>query len=155
MKRKKHTLEEILERTYYHDDCMIWEGGYHKLGYAMIRHGNEMRTVHSVIAEFKYGQRPTKYSGVRVTRTCKNRGCCNPDHIIIKDAGQIMLDRDPENVGGRKGKLTDDEIRYIRKEMRKKIYGRGSALAEELNVSGNTIYAIMAGKLYRKVKDET
>lgn len=154
MARKEHTLEEILARTYLSDNCMIWEGGYHKLGYAMMRQGDEMRTVHSVIAEIKYGQRPTKYGGVRVTRTCKNRGCCNPDHIIIKDAGQIMLER-VDNVGGRKGKLTDENIRYIRAEMRKKIYGRGARLAEEFDVSGNTIYAIAAGKLYKRVTDET
>ena len=58
------TLESIKEFSDPEYDCCIWRGGKHKQGYGMMRYKGQMRTVHSVIAELKYGMKPTKYNGV-------------------------------------------------------------------------------------------
>jgi len=59
--KKVKTLEDILERTERVDDCLIWTGGMHEQGYGMMRQDGKMRTVHSVIAEMKYGYISEKF----------------------------------------------------------------------------------------------
>ena len=149
-KRPAYTLEEILENTNREGDCLIWQGGKHRQGYAMMRQDGEMRTVHSVIAELKYNERPDKYSGQRVTRTCGDKMCVNPDHIIIQESKKIKRKR----YHCKNRKITQEQAREIRKRYAEGGWGIGRLLAKEYNVSHNTIYATVHNKLYKELDDE-
>ena len=150
-KRPAYTLEEILENSERDNDCLIWQGGKHRQGYAMMRQAGEMRTVHSVVAELKYNKRPDKYSGLRVTRTCNNKLCINPDHIIIEEASKIQRKR----YHCKARKITQEQAREIRKRYAEGGWGIGMKLAKEYGVTHNTIYATIANKLYKEIPNET
>lgn len=150
LKRPAYTLKEILEKTERDGDCMIWQGGKHRQGYAMMRQAGEMRTVHSVIAELKYGERPTKYNGTRVTRTCGNKLCVNPDHIIIQKSSDIKRKR----YHCKNRRLTQEQVREVRKRYAEGEWGIGRKLAKEYNVSHNIIYATVYNRLYKEIQNE-
>jgi len=149
-KRPAYTLREILSRTKREGDCMIWQGGKHRQGYAMMRQDGEMRTVHSVVAELQYGERPSKHNGTRVTRTCKNKLCINPDHIVIKRTSDIKRRR----YHCKNRKITQEQAREIRAKFKAGGWGMGRKLSEEYNINKHTIYAICSNKLYKELPDE-
>lgn len=147
-KLKHWTLKDITDNTRKEDDCLIWRGGTHsQQGYAMMRYETEMRTVHSVIAEIKYGVKPTKYTGTRVTRTCDNLLCCNPDHIIIVDAGSLQRGNAAE-----RGRFSDEEIIEIRRQYDNEHYhGLVGKLAKDYDVTVNHMSSICTRRIYKKV----
>ena len=143
---KNWTLSDILANTRKENECLIWKGGTHSQGYGMMRYERTMRTVHSVVAEIKYGTKPTKYTGTRVTRTCYNLLCCNPDHIIIVDAGSIQRGNAAE-----RGRFSDEEIIEIRRQYDEEYYwGIVSKLAKDYNVTANHMSAICRRWIYKK-----
>ena len=146
-KPKHWTLSDILDNTRKEDDCLIWRGGTHAQGYGMMRYETEMRTVHSVIAEIKYGVKPTKYTGTRVTRTCGNLLCCNPDHIIIVDAGSLQRGNAAD-----RGRFSDEEIIEIRRQYDNEHYhGLVGKLAKDYDVTVNHMSSICTRRIYKKV----
>lgn len=148
-----HTLKDILERTEREGDCLIWQGGKHVLGYGMMRQDGEMRSVHSVVAEMIYGERPDKYNGVRVTRTCENKACVNPEHIIIRSASEIQSEAFVD--GRSNSKFTMEQAREIRRKYKEGSWGIGTRLAEEYGISTSTVYAIIANRMYKDRTNET
>lgn len=52
--------------------CKTWQG------YGHIRDGGKMRLTHVVMYEEKYGPKP---EGSSLDHLCRNRPCCNPDHL--------------------------------------------------------------------------
>lgn len=141
----KKTIEDILERTERDGECCIWIGAKHVQGYGMMRQEGVMRSVHSVVAELKYGRKPTKYSGDRVTRTCDNIDCVNPDHVIIKDACEIQ-----SGIFPKPRTLSMETVRAIREDYAKGEWGRGKKLSEKYNISTNMVYSIAAGRTYKE-----
>lgn len=139
------TIEDILEKTEREGDCRLWVGAKHVQGYGMMRQDGVMRSVHSVVAELKYGRKPTKYGGERVTRTCDNVDCVNPDHIVIKSASEIR-----SGIFPRPRTISMDVVRAIREEYAKGDWGRGPRIAEKYNVSKDMVYAIAAGRIYKE-----
>ena len=149
---KKHkTLEEVLSNTKLEGNCMIWQGGKHRQGYGMMRQRGEMRTVHSVIAELKYGERPTKYTGTRATRTCGNNLCVSPEHVIIEESANIKRRR----YHCKNRKLTQEQVREIRKRFAEGGWSIGTILSKEYGVSSYVIYATVSNRLYKELPDET
>ena len=140
------TIADILERTERDGDCCIWKGAIHKQGYGMMRQDGKMRTVHSVVAELKYGRKPTKYGGERVTRTCNNIACVNPDHIIIDAASDIQKRAAPSS----KRALTQEQAREIRAKYRPYGWGAAPKLAKEYGVRENLIYSIVHNRTYKE-----
>ena len=148
-KPKEWTLEQIVAKGRPFNDCLIWTGGKHsQLGYGMMRYKTKMRTVHSVIAEIKYGTKPTKYTGTRVSRTCNEPACCNPEHIVIVDAGSLQRGKAAE-----RGRFTDEEIKDIRNRYDNEYYwGIVSDLSKEYEVKPNHMSAICRRWIYKKVE---
>ena len=147
-RRPKHwTLSDILANTRKENECLIWKGGTHSQGYGMMRYERTMRTVHSVVAEIKYGTKPTKYTGTRVTRTCDNLLCCNPDHIIIVDAGSLQRGNAAD-----RGRFSDEEIIEIRRQYDNEHYhGLVGKLAKDYDVTVNHMSSICTRRIYKKV----
>ena len=119
----------------------------------MMRYEGNMRTVHSVIAEIVYGEKPDKYNGVRVTRTCDNNACVNPEHIIIRSASEIQSEA--FTYGKSKSRFTLEQAREIRRKFKEGSWGIGIRLAEEYGVSTGTIYAIAGNRMYKDRTNET
>jgi hypothetical protein len=123
----KWTIEKIEAKGTPEGDCIVWTGASGGGGYPMMRYlskvnnrglenpfaVSKMRTVHSVIAEMKYGKVPNRESIHKVTRTCKNIKCINSKHIVIKTKGAIMSDA---HQTGFNTLLNADQVRAIRKE---------------------------------------
>lgn len=144
----KKTIEDILERTERDGECCIWVGAKHVQGYGMMRQEGVMRSVHSVVAELKYGRKPTKYSGERVTRTCDNVDCVNPDHIVIKAASEIQ-----SGIYPKQRTLSMETVRAIREEYAKGDYGRGPRIAKKYNITDHLVYAIVGGRIYKELEE--
>lgn len=144
----KKTIEDILERTERDGDCCIWVGAKHVQGYGMMRQEGVMRSVHSVVAELKYGRKPTKYGGERVTRTCENIDCVNPEHVVIVNASQIQ-----SGIYPKKRTLSMETIRAIREDYANGDYGCGPKLAKKYNISVHMIYSIAANRTYKELEE--
>ena len=142
------TLETIKNFSDPLDECCIWRGGKHKQGYGMMRYKGKMRTVHSVITELKYGVKPTKYSGTRATRTCDNVACCNPDHIVIKNATDIRSGIFPP-----KRSISMETVRAIREEYANGKHGRGPRLAKKYGISIHMVYSIAGYRTYKELPE--
>jgi hypothetical protein len=142
------TLEKILENTEKSGDCMLWKGGTHSQGYGMIRYQTIMRTVHSVVAQLKYNlkEAPGKYSGKRVTRTCDNLRCCNPDHIYIIDAWKLQ-----RGSAAYRCRFTQEQIADIRHRYDTNYYwGIIRDLSKEYDASEGHMSAICRRHIYKK-----
>lgn len=148
--KREKTLEEVLGNTQYDNGCMLWRGGQHQQGYGMMRQRGKMRSCHSVVAELKYGYAPDKYHGERVTRTCKNNLCLNPDHIIIEKSANIK--RRPYHCVNRK--LTQDQARDIRTRLENGERGLPKKLAEEYDVPRYIIESIKYNRSYKEIPNE-
>lgn len=149
---KIKTIQDILLRTKPEGDCRIWQYAQHAQGYGMMRQAGKMRTVHSVVAELKYGYAPDKYNGERVSRTCGNPLCVAPEHVVIVSASSINA-----NKTFQKGRFTDDQIRAIRAEYDSYInkYGVVKQLAEDYNCSVALMSSVCRRWIYKRVKDES
>ena len=58
--------------------CWIYTGCLTSRGYGHIRFGKTMKMVHRVMFEHQKGPVP---DGMDVDHICRNRACCNPDHL--------------------------------------------------------------------------
>jgi hypothetical protein len=111
------TLERIKERTTEQGDCHIWNGPFHRQSYPMCRfpQTKKMRTTYSVVWELLGNPVPGKGDKAKLTRSCGNIKCVNPDHIVLKNMSDVMK-------AARQGNgcmFSDDDIRQIRKDLEK------------------------------------
>jgi hypothetical protein len=78
-KSKVRALEgRIAAKTEVTSHCWEWRGYRDRGGYARIKVGGSMRTVHRVIYEMANGPIP---DGLELDHLCRNRGCVNPAHL--------------------------------------------------------------------------
>ena len=161
-KAREWTVERILENTQQVGDCLIWQGSKHPQNYGMMRFGGKMRTVHSVILELLHGRVPGKSSKAKITRTCDNNLCVNPDHLIVKNMTEVMQQAKQT---GKNSRFTPEEIRIIRNEYDAEIvdvinnkpkhrHGCVKDLAEKYNVRENHMWLICKRRLYKWVEQE-
>ena len=148
--RRDKTMEDVLANTQRVNGCMLWKGGQHQQGYGMMRQRGQMRSCHSVVAELKYGYKPDKYHGERVTRTCANKLCLHPEHIVIVESADIKRRR----YHCKTRLLTQQQVREIRQKYAEGSWGIGARLSEEYGVSPYVIYATVSNKLYKELPDE-
>lgn len=60
------------------DRCWEWDGAHLASGYGSFRHQGQARVVHRLTYEATFG--PIQ-DGLQIDHLCRNRGCCNPDHL--------------------------------------------------------------------------
>jgi len=156
-KPRTWTLDQIVAKAVPKGDCLLWVGSFHRQGYGMMRFSAnpesgdaKMRTVHSVVAQLKYGTVPSKQSKDRVTRTCDEISCVNPDHIVIKTVSEIMMNAKQTGTNTR---FNADEIRAIRKEYADNNYhGAQKDLAIKWGTNDRHMWNIVRKRLYKWVK---
>lgn len=59
--------------------CWEWTGCSTRFGYGMISIGGDMRLAHRVVFAHFRGDIP---AGLQLDHLCRNRKCCNPDHLL-------------------------------------------------------------------------
>ncbi len=60
------------------DTCWLWTGSNNGSGYGEIRIKNKKFYTHRLSYEWAKGKIPI---GFQIDHLCKNRDCCNPDHL--------------------------------------------------------------------------
>lgn len=79
MGKPRNTIESIFDRLIpAHGCCIVWIGGKNEKGYGRANWGGVSRVVHRIVYEHFRGPIP---EGLELDHLCKNRACCNPDHL--------------------------------------------------------------------------
>jgi hypothetical protein len=139
------------------EECWKWRGrakpgrgGYIRIGARCV--GRRVEFVHRVAWRLHHGVIPTHHF---VCHRCDNPPCCNPAHLFLGTTQDNTADRDQKQRQSRgevhpKAKLTDELVRSIR---RRAASGEtGNAIAVELGLERNTIYALLRGKTWKHVE---
>ena len=148
------TLNRIKERSTEEGDCHIWKGPWHRQGYPMVRFPltQKMRTTYSVVWELLGNTVPAKGDKAKLTRTCGNVKCVNPDHIVLKSMSDVM--RSARQTGNGCF-FTPDQIREIRKQYDTNAYhGCIRDLAIKYKCKAGHMWSICHRRLYKWVKQE-
>jgi HNH endonuclease len=69
------TKVEVLANTIPipHVGCLLWLGAYSGAGYGVVRRGGRNEYTHRIVTGAPHGK--------EVHHKCRNRWCCNPDHL--------------------------------------------------------------------------
>jgi hypothetical protein len=153
-KIKLLTLERIKERTTEEGDCHIWNGPWHRQGYPMVRwpQTQKMRTTYSAVWELLGNTVPGKSDKAKLTRTCDNIKCVNPEHIVLKNMTDVMR---KAKQTGKGAQFTAEQIRVIRKDYESNRYhGCIKDLSEKYNCQPGLMWSICTRRLYKWVEQE-
>jgi hypothetical protein len=71
--------------------CHVWIGYRNKEGYGRARFQGSKQMVHRIIWEYKNGPVP---EGLELDHICRNRSCCNPEHLRAVTAQVNILASD-------------------------------------------------------------
>jgi hypothetical protein len=119
----------------------------------------KVRVYHRVAYCKHHGISHTEIVGLVVRHRCDNPRCINPEHLEIgtqldnvRDCIERGRERKPKGMRHRDAKLTDDIVRQIRAEYKKRSKTHGNeALARKYGVCTDTIYLCVARKTWRHI----
>ena len=143
--------------------CWMWQGVVNKGGYGVIQFGaarnRSSTTAHRAVYASLHGGLPCLSPDDVVMHTCDEPRCCNPAHLALGTAQLNMMDciekgrsAKAHRFGGRLRKLTDDDVRAIR---RLGAEGKRSwEIAPLFGVGENHVGNILAGKRKAHVPNE-
>lgn len=99
--------------------CLIWPFHRHPTGYGSFGYLNEMYYAHRFMCELVHGPAPSPKHQASHSCGQGHEGCVHPKHLSWKTVQENLLDRRQHgtvrgNPYGWTGKLTDDQIAYIR-----------------------------------------
>lgn len=78
MSYKKNTRESLLEIIQSRDGCVPWPRYIAKTGYGQTRYEGLVWLAHRLMYTLAVGPIP---EGLVIDHLCRNRACCNPDHL--------------------------------------------------------------------------
>ena len=141
------------------NECWSWLGCRSGSGYGSFRvicDGKEkMRGAHRVSYELEHKMKLTKDQ--HILHSCDNPICVNPVHLSVGTHAENMADRNEKGRQSRgtnhgAAKLTDDQVREIRKTYAEIADSTQQKLAKKYGVSGKTISNIVNNKKWKHIK---
>jgi len=132
-------------------DCWDWTGAKAHYGHGMLSKTQSKRKIYA--HRYSYQLHKGDLSDLDVRHTCDNPSCDNPDHLILGTHAEHMADmksrkRQPWGEAARDSKLTEVQVRSIRKDSRVR-----RIIAAEYGVSITTITLIKHRKKWQHLPD--
>lgn len=82
-------IKYISERIKINENgCWEWQKSITRQGYGNFRKGGRIHLSHRVAFEIYVGRIP---DGLQIDHLCRNRSCCNPDHLEAVTQRQFIL----------------------------------------------------------------
>ncbi len=126
-------------------ECWPWIGSRIPNGYGQVKYHGQAYTAHDLAYILTNGPIP---SGMLVMHSCDNPPCCNPAHLSAGtnlDNSRDMVKKNRHiNICGERhwnAKLTDEQVRTIRKDIR-----RPCIVAKEYGVSPTHVSYLKSGR---------
>jgi len=69
--------------------CWVWTGSRTTAGYGHVRHNNSLMYLHRITWAANNGSEIPK--GLEIDHVCRNRSCCNPEHLRAVTHRENML----------------------------------------------------------------
>lgn len=122
------------------DACWLWTGCIRTDGYGSFRIAGKRHVTHRLMLARKLGRALGK--GMMALHSCRNRHCCNPDHLREGTQVENMADRVRDGTDNRgensaSSKLTEDQVRAIRADPRTQ-----RVIAAEYGITGSNVCCI-------------
>jgi hypothetical protein len=142
--------------------CIEWMKGKDAYGYGNLSLNGKVRKAHRLAYCEHRGIALEEIDGFVVRHRCDNRGCVNPEHLVLGSQADNVRDmyerhRNANQKGEAHGraKLTADQVKQIKAEYVKGHSQFGQpALAEKYGVTRMTISAIITGRNWRHLGSE-
>ncbi len=132
-------------------ECWLWSGRKDRNGYGKLSIGASGEVKAHRFSLALSLNRSIK-DRLLVCHKCDNPSCVNPEHLFEGTAADNT--QDCINKGRFRcvnKKLTETQVRLIRNNPDKLSHRK---LAKQLNVSPGTVYAVISGRSWKKLKDE-
>ena len=125
--------------------CMEWQGNRDQKGYGLLTRNGKSVRVHRFMLRFHKGMAP---DGKPVSRHhCDNPRCVNPGHLDWGTLEENQADRRLRSTSDRSRKLSNDDVRTIRRRLSKGGC-TNEGLAKEFGVSATAISNVRTGATY-------
>lgn len=136
------------------DDCWEWQGALDTTtGYGLMSAVGIGQRSHRLAWVFANGAIPmlNKRRSMSVCHTCDNRKCCNPAHLWLGSDSENIRDciakgRLQRGAKHYRAKLTEDQVRAIRKDPRP-----SRVIGPEYGIRQGTVCWIRSGKGWKHV----
>jgi hypothetical protein len=137
------------------ETCWLWTAGCTKIGYGRFSVGGVMRFAHRLSLELHLGRplAPGMCAAHAPHSVCGNRNCVNTAHLSEKTkaengADMITDGTSPRGTRCANCKLTEDQVRAIRADMRSQ-----SEIAAEYEIKQGSVSDIKSRKRWRWLED--
>lgn len=126
--------------------CWEWTAAKNPNGYGMFNYKRKMQLAHRVVWQITNGPIP---QGGCILHSCDNPGCVNPQHLRVGTQDENMKDMSRKN----RSVIVNKKLDEHSVEQIKKLIGKKSLreIANQFNVSHNTIWQIKKGKAWASV----
>ena len=134
--------------------CWEWTAKLYSNGYGCLMHNHRYVLAHRVAWELFVGPIP---DGLQVCHRCDNRRCVNPKHLFIgtqranmRDMVSKGRDRPSRGEANQRAKLSDEDVRAIRRRAR--TGEMQSDIAGAYGVSRKQVSVIVSRKQWAHIK---
>lgn len=86
----REKIEALAPGPYYKGRCVLWQGYCNNNGYGVVSHQGKRYLAHTVQAEL-FGM--SKFGDNVITRSCLNKRCVNPRHLMLATRQKVINDR--------------------------------------------------------------
>lgn len=147
--RQNTSIDVIIEKFVIedvHTECWNWQGAKHVQGYNMVRYDGKMHRAERLIKQEIEGHNLGRKD--RVSNTCNNNNCVNPNHHTIKWEGTY-----DNPYGQRPSKFSKEEYEAIMKEYysEPEYRGKDAKICKKYDINPNMMVRMKRGQ-YRPTR---